>query len=653
MKTLKFLVLVSISYCLIACGGSPSQKTAKAPEKVIPPAKVQQPAVKLQLEEIEMQYSATQNITERNLALLELANNYQNSQQCAASNIIIEHMQASIKEQMHLAIANLLKAECALFSFDNLSDLSNKQPLINLIDNWLKQAISNGIRTNSITLDKGYDLATRTQIATAQLQAENKQYRDAIYQLLSKDYGQLGKSLDNKAQLEPQLSSKIWRWFSIISPQERAELAFNYPLLQEYKTLLEIIEDKTINDGTRQQNIKRLLSNPTNTALNDNLPQQVLRYLAINHSQNQRIAVLLPLSGRLAGQGDAIKQGMLSAYYQKLSSAKENNVTVQASIEFIDTGSLPTLKQAVTSELLAPFDTIVGPLLRSHIIQVGAFDLAAKHHLLLNQSQTELDNSQNLSASFALSPEQEAQQLVALMRARNIANPVIINDGSSTTRRMNLAFIDAWKASALSKSDVSAPLQEIRYSDNKGMRVGITSALDVLQSQKRIQQLSNLHQEKVHSVTRNRRDVDAFVIFARPNDVELINPIIESSISLFTDEQIPVFATSYSYDHKQSKNSQRDLRNLVFVDMPWLLPEGRNKTLSATVDTLFNEPPSAFLRLFAFGYDALSLVDNLAQLSTFEHLSVAGLSGDLSINEKQQLNRELSWLSITSDTSGQ
>jgi outer membrane PBP1 activator LpoA protein len=148
-------------------------------------------------------------------------------------------------------------------------------------------------------------------------------------------------------------------------------------------------------------------------------------------------------------------------------------------------------------------------------------------------------------------------------------------------------------------------------------------------------------------VTRNRRDIDAFVVFARPNDVELINPIIETSISLFTSEQIPVFATSYSYDHKQSKNSQRDLRNLVFVDMPWLLPSGRENALSSKVDTLFNRPPSAFLRLFAFGYDSLALIDNLAQLSIFAHMSVNGLSGVLSIDQNQTLVRELSSLSIT------
>jgi outer membrane PBP1 activator LpoA protein len=51
--------------------------------------------------------------------------------------------------------------------------------------------------------------------------------------------------------------------------------------------------------------------------------------------------------------------------------------------------------------------------------------------------------------------------------------------------------------------------------------------------------------------------------------------------------------------------------------------------------------------LFAFGYDSLALIDNLAQLSIFAHMSVNGLSGVLSIDQNQTLVRELSSLSIT------
>jgi outer membrane PBP1 activator LpoA protein len=145
----------------------------------------------------------------------------------------------------------------------------------------------------------------------------------------------------------------------------------------------------------------------------------------------------------------------------------------------------------------------------------------------------------------------------------------------------------------------------------------------------------------VHSVTRNRRDVDAFVVFALPQQVELLNPIIEASISLFTGRTIPVFATSYSYQHQLNKNSIRDLRNLVFVDMPFLMPAQRQSELAAEVDAIWNKPPSSFLRLFAFGYDAFQFSEQMQQLAYFSHTELKGLSGKLSVNSQKQVTRSL------------
>jgi hypothetical protein len=650
VKAFKIIVIATICYFLVACADSPSKKTVEAPEKSIivdPEREASQESV---LASIQTEYLRTQDVSARNFALISLANDYHNKQNCVATNIILKQIQAKLEIASHRALANLLKAECALASLRNLSDLSNKQPLLDLIEKWLDSAAQEGIYESSAPLENDFTISTRMQIAKAILLAENKRFGQALSLLFQ---NQTGDRLAEQVNMGFDFYSTVWDWFSVAKKEERAQLAGQYSLLNEYKIILDTIEDASVNDDARQAIIRQWLSNNKNSRLIDNLPIQVEKYLAIASRENQSIAILLPLSGRLSGQGEAIKQGMLSAYYQKLDIAKQNNTTVQASIEFIDTGSLAILNSAITPDLLDSYDTIVGPLLRSHIEQINAFNLLGKQQLLLNQVAAGVNTFDNLVATFSLSPEQEAEQLVALMRARNITRPIVIFDGSSTTTRMKDAFINAWTASDLSNNDKLASLQQIRYSDNKSMRVSITSSLDVLQSQNRISQLSNLDQERVYSVTRNRRDVDAFVVFARPNDVELINPIIESSISLFTDEQIPVFATSYSYDHKQSKNSQRDLRNLVFVDMPWLLPEGRDQDLSVKVDSLFNQPPSTFLRLFAFGYDALVLIDNLAQLSTFEHLFIKGLSGNLSVNDKQQLSRELSWLAINNAQSTQ
>lgn len=642
MKKFRIFFLVSFSYFIVACSTAPTTKTASSPEKTAPVDIKEVSTKDTRIADIESTFLSSKDISARNRALLTLANSFKNEDNCNSAEIIVKHIKSSSQNQSEQAYANLMKAECVLSSLANVSDLTNKQPILQLIDMWLKQARQSSVYGQDQNFIEQNEFTTRAQIAFAKLLAEKGQFSQALQTVLG---------TENTIQYLPQplYSNTIWEWFSLIEPNKRETLSNTQPLLKDYKTLLNTIEDTTTNDSIRTATINQWLLTNNTSEIAKNLPQQVQNYLAISKQKNQNIAVLLPLSGRLSGQGKAIQQGILSAYYNKLA-LPSSQYSEQANIEFLDTGSLPALKESINPESLLNFDTIIGPLLRTHIEQINAFKLSGNQQLLLNQSDNITEASGSILASFSLSPEQEAEQLVALMRKNNIANPVLINDGTSITKRMNDAFIAAWAATELTDARASS-LQQIQYTDNKSMRVGITSALDVLQSNKRIQQLSNISQERVHSVTRNRRDIDAFVVFARPNDVELINPIIEASISLFTNEQIPVFATSYSYDHKQSKNSQRDLRNLVFVDMPWLLPAGRENKLSSSVDTLFNRPPSAFLRLFAFGYDSLTLIDNLAQLSTFAHMSVKGLSGELSINQSQELMRELSFLSITNNRS--
>lgn len=644
MNKRKLFIIFSISYFLIACGVSPKQQQVKGPDIVTPSEiDLRAPEQKL-LDFIEAKYAQNNNISERNLSLLNLADYYRSINNCSAANIVVASTLSTLDSRAQVGFANLLKAECALIALDGSSDLSNNSALLTAVEKWVNTAKLNNtpssILQSTLLTASLTDLRTRTEIVSAQLMSQNRQFKTALEQLLNIN---IVEKLGEHPKYVTYLYDNAWQWFSSANETQQMQLANTYPLMSDYKMLFDTIQNRNIDDNGRQASITAWLSNSTNKTLTDYLPTQIQNYLAINHIKNKNIAVLLPLSGRLSAQGEAIKQGILSAYYAKLADATQ---TPQSSIEFIDTGSVSALSLAITAESLAPFDTIIGPLLRSHIDEVNNLNLQGKHQLVLNQATFEGSVNNNLLASFALAPEQEAQQLVTLMRARDIINPIVIDDGSGTSQRMKAAFTKAWETSSLSHTSKAVPLQYIHYSDNKSMRLGITSALNVLQSENRIKQLSNLNADTVHSVTRNRRDIDAFAIFARPNDLGLINPIIESSISLFTTEHIPVFASSYGYDHKQSKNSQRDLRNLVFLDMPWLLPPRRDDALSTSVDTLFNKPPSSYLRLFAFGHDSIAVIDNLAQLTTFAHVSVTGLTGNLSIDDTRQLTRELSWISI-------
>ena len=83
------------------------------------------------------------------------------------------------------------------------------------------------------------------------------------------------------------------------------------------------------------------------------------------------------------------------------------------------------------------------------------------------------------------------------------------------------------------------------------------------------------------------------------------------------------------------------------------MPAQRNSALAQQVDSLWNSPPSAFLRLFAFGYDAFQFSEQMQQLAYFSHTDLNGLSGKLSVNNKRQVTRGLPSAVIENDSINQ
>lgn len=632
-----FISVVALMFILSACS-STEQKTTSKPVAVTPTTPVEQPVQTLDsLDGIAKMFADSNDIDGRNSALLRLAYAHQQNGECTQSDIIVKHLIDSNLNAQQQSLAHLLLTNCAFERLQNSNTVAEQASERALIERWIPQIDIQQLRYTSLSAEQQQTLSMRYALIKAQLYAQDENYRVALQTLLSVERAGLLFSDAYAVEL-------MWEWLAKSDISGREQLGRNNSDLANYVEFLSIIENANLSVAEQQAAIIELHSASADTAL---LPQQVQRYIQAKAANEKRIAVLLPLSGRLKGQGEAIKQGVLAAYFEHYNYSTQSDHQA-ISLEFIDTGSNPQLSDSIDQAKLAEFGTIIGPLLKSHIQRVNTLVLPNVQMLSLNQVTKEGAESSDALVMFALSPEQEAKQLALLMHKQGIKKPVLVRNNSRVSSRMAEAFLNEW-TSASDDSEQQLSPQQIPFTDNASMRVGIRSALDVTQSQKRISQINNLSEKEVLSVTRNRRDVDAFVVFANPNEIELINPIIESSISLFSNKQIPVFATSYSYDHKQSKNSQRDLRNLVFTDMPWLLPDGRNSRLSRNVDGLMNRPSSTFLRLFAFGYDALTIANDFARLNSFPHISIAGLSGELHIDPVNQVARELSFIEIDSE----
>lgn len=616
------------------------------------------------LQKAESEWLRNGDINQRNSLLLLAAQDFQSGGECGRADIIIANLEPYLENTVQQQYASLLKAECALIQY-YASGVSAEliQTPIDIMISWLTPITSE-------------PLLARKEVVIAHLAALHERW-DLATNVLS-------QQLNADSPLNQAQEQILWQWFLKSSKSTQNTLGRNNAFMQAYWSLSNILEDENLTDASRQQAILFWQQQHPAHPISINLPTGVRGYVEQTLTEVKNIAVLLPLSGRVQVQGDAIKQGIMTAYFEKLEYIKSNNPgQTIPNIQFLDTGSNGELfaSEEITPEGLLQYDIVIGPLLREHVALIKSFDLpesmmvylnrvanaetllanaipengvsekghvAATHVVASNNPAPQHGQAETAKVYFALAPEDEATQLANLMKKSGVKTPIIISNDSSVSRRMIDTFNQQWIA--LNGIDEITPPKIVTFADNKGLRIGITAALDVLQSQRRIRQMSNLTSETVHSVTRNRRDVDAFVVFALPQQVELLNPIIEASISLFTERTIPVFATSYSYQHQLNKNSIRDLRNLVFVDMPFLMPEQRDGALAKSVDAVWNKPPSSFLRLFAFGFDAFQFSDQMQQLAYFSHTNLEGLSGTLTVNSKREVTRSLPSAVIQNDS---
>ena len=83
-------------------------------------------------------------------------------------------------------------------------------------------------------------------------------------------------------------------------------------------------------------------------------------------------------------------------------------------------------------------------------------------------------------------------------------------------------------------------------------------------------------------------------------------------------------------------------------DMPWVLdPDDSGGALRRQVSALWSESLPAFVRLYAFGADAYRLVRELGTLRAQHYAVISGVTGSLSLDEKNRVQRRLMWARFT------
>lgn len=473
---------------------------------------------------------------------------------------------------------------------------------------------------------------------------------------------------------DEQKVEQVWKWITSLPKESLDAIGEEYPALAPFLTLRELTEQYASSPIKLANNLQQFTQVYRGHVLENALPEDVVKASKLTDAGANDIAVLLPLSGRLARSGQVVKDGIMAAYYTDVEKRQDEHLLPR--LRFIDTNG------ADSQELITEIgDTkfIIGPLLKETIeslipnLPIGVNVLALNRPDELPDSSLRQSTSYSIATQrvdvddeasnvdlaesktqdeigaldlpvslnyYGLAPEDEAKQLAELIFKKGFRAPIVIAAQNSLYQRMDDTFKTHWKALNSAENKQRANITSVTFNDSNSLREGITQALDVAQSNERINQIEYMTNDEVYNMPRSRRDIDAIVAFASPQDTELLNPIIEASLNPFDGKQVPVYATSRSMDYDSGKNQWRDLQNVHFIDMPWLMPIHKWQPLEQEVQQAWENQNTMQKRLFAFGFDAYQLLPQLGMLNTLKYLSHDGLTGNLSLNQRGEVVRK-------------
>jgi uncharacterized protein len=356
---------------------------------------------------------------------------------------------------------------------------------------------------------------------------------------------------------------------------------------------------------------------------NELIPQLINEQLTLVENQ-QNIAIILPLSGRQKAAGESAQQGILSAY----------NNDVDTKLHFIDSNNLDmtTLNQTfITLEI----NYVIGPLLKENVDLYLAQPELILPTLLFNSPTKEVLKAQHMVLS--MNPADEAIQAATTLSQKNFHHPIIFSQKDNVSKRIAETFAKQWH-----KITGKTP-ETVYVNGGATMQSELKDSLGVATSQARINNIDKRIRQKIKTEARNRRDLDMIYVVGSPNETRLLKPYIDVNISPFA-KKIPIFASSRSHSDNADKSDSRDLTGLQFTEMPWILPsKQQNQPLKQLTETIWPNRSDSLQRIFAMGYDSLSLIDKFNMFKQYPYIRHYGQTGILKLDNNTVLTRSLLW----------
>ena len=424
---------------------------------------------------------------------------------------------------------------------------------------------------------------------------------------LDKLWSELGRCQQKKveAYLAIDLDPSLRAWFTLVT--------LTYPSMRTHSELvLQLYE-------WQEQNVDLPIS--------ENVLKDIRKRWVIFDFQPQKVAVMLPFTGRFGKYGKSVQLGIESA------KSRDSN---PLPTEYYNTDQDISVTDLYRQAMASGADVVVGPLTRANVEKLAKeVALFGAPVLALNYVDTDIQAPSNMY-QFGLLPEDEAEFLAYyLWRGLEKRNVAVISPQTAWGDRMAgkfsevLTFLGGTVVSTAKFGD-----KHDTYAELLKRNLGVSS------SEGRFQLLYTvLGRDDIHFHPHINNDIEAIVLFSAGEDAATIHSLIK----FYYAGKLPVLSSSRIFSPEKRKPLQ-ELNGIIFSEIPLVFERKWNPAHGEASQEPFSG--SKFIRLYALGIDAYNIIRLIKRLE--QGLSYGGKTGTLNMLDRLRVQRK-PWLGRITD----
>ena len=356
----------------------------------------------------------------------------------------------------------------------------------------------------------------------------------------------------------------------------------------------------------------------------NNLPSDLKLLQSLIEQQPKQIALLLPMQGKLAEAGEAVRDGFFAAYFQAVSNRRHTPEVRQ----YDSSGDVIAAYQQAIAE---GADLVIGPIDKEKVTELSLMPSLEVPVLSLNYPDTPPAQPLKGFYQFGLAVEDEARQVARQAFLEGHRQAMVIIPSQEWSERSARAFANEWEKLG------GVVVNRSQFQSGANYSKLVKDAMQIESSLVRNREMQELLGIPLQTSPRSRSDVDMIFLIADPAQGRQIKP----TFAFHYAGNIPVYATSQIYSGQPNPRADRDLNGVRFNTMPWLFDTSSPEKQSVAQHT---KSAAVYGRLHALGADAFRLYARLPQLEQVPDMRIFGATGALHMLEDGRIEREQIWV---------